>query len=202
MKASDDKLLDIGTCVGQDLRKLAYDGVNPANLYGTDLISGYEEAGFRLFNDRDRFKNHFFAADILSNDEDSHLIRRRGEWNILTASLFLHVFNLPSAKVACRRMLDLAAGPGSWIVGVQTASIEPGELKIGPPFVKEGETRTTYRHSKETFAQMWKEVAMDAGKKIEIWAEYDEESLEGVAAERYFSGTHVRDMWFWIVVLD
>ena len=201
MKSSEDQLLDIGTCFGQDLRKLAYDGVNPANLNGTDLIAGFEEAGFRLFNDRDRFANHFFASDILSDDKESPLVKREGKWNVLTAFLFLHVFSLSDCKIACARMLRLTAGPGSWIMGVLLASTEPGEGETGPPFAKEGETRKYHRHSRETFVEMWEDAAKNSGKKIDIWAEYAVEAMANPGSS-FLNGPDARKLWFFIEILE
>ncbi|KAI0399773.1 hypothetical protein F4802DRAFT_610610 [Xylaria palmicola] len=59
------RLLDVGCCVGQVLRKLAFDGVDSARLFGTDAEPRFLELGYDLFRDRGRFKGGFVAGDIL-----------------------------------------------------------------------------------------------------------------------------------------
>jgi hypothetical protein len=49
--SSPTKFLDLGTCLGQDARKLIHDGIHPSSVYGSDLFPAYENAGFSLFKD-------------------------------------------------------------------------------------------------------------------------------------------------------
>jgi len=43
---------DLACGLGKELRKLAYDGVDPKKLYGVDLSQGLIDAGFDLFMNR------------------------------------------------------------------------------------------------------------------------------------------------------
>jgi hypothetical protein len=51
--SSSSKLLDTGTCFGQEIRCFLADGVLPSQLYATDVTSTYWEAGKRLYLDND-----------------------------------------------------------------------------------------------------------------------------------------------------
>ncbi|KAI4155585.1 MAG: hypothetical protein LQ340_000899 [Diploschistes diacapsis] len=79
--SSPRRLLDIGTCLGQGLRHLVFTGGVPAaQLFGTDILPAFEEAGCALFDDVNTFKGHFIAADFLSGDPQSPLMKTQGEW--------------------------------------------------------------------------------------------------------------------------
>ncbi|KAI0201663.1 hypothetical protein F4808DRAFT_459787 [Astrocystis sublimbata] len=72
-QAEDEtRLLDVGCCVGQVLRKLAFDGVDSSRLYGTDLEPRFLDIGYDLFRDKGKFKGKFIVGDILhgSGDDD------------------------------------------------------------------------------------------------------------------------------------
>lgn len=70
--ASDDyrqeSLLDLGCCMRQDLRKLAFDGVPVTSLHGADLRPDLMAVGFDLFRGRNRWSqlpDAFFELDVL-----------------------------------------------------------------------------------------------------------------------------------------
>ncbi len=194
------KLLDVGTCVGQDLRRLLVDGAPLASLYGTDIFAAYERVGHALFNDAATFTGRFIAGDLFDDAPDSALAQTRGTWDIVSATMFLHVFDRADQQRACVRLLGLlAAAPGSMLVGAQTATVRPGEHVLRPPFVKEGEHKTIFRHSRETFRQMWDEVARETGAALKVWAEYEPRQPEQTAGQQegnFFTGDDQRRLFF------
>lgn len=46
--------LDLGTCLGQDVRKLIFDGAPVDSVYGTDLLAEFVEIGYDLFRDEEK----------------------------------------------------------------------------------------------------------------------------------------------------
>jgi len=60
----DLRVMDIGTCIGQDLRKMIVDGVRKENVLGVDLQAGFFDVGFGLFEDQESMQNHFAQADV------------------------------------------------------------------------------------------------------------------------------------------
>ncbi|EXJ87858.1 hypothetical protein A1O1_04785 [Capronia coronata CBS 617.96] len=103
--------LDLGCCLGQDLRKLIYDGADIRRLYGADLTPAFVEIGYALFRDEDRFPRaqHFITpADVFDFSEDSELSRRcDGRVGILHCCAVFHLFGLELQKVVARRCLKL-----------------------------------------------------------------------------------------------
>ncbi|KAI9785579.1 MAG: hypothetical protein M1816_000390 [Peltula sp. TS41687] len=198
--SSSDKILDLGTCLGQDLRKLLYDGAPLESLYGSDIFPAYEEIGQALFKDEATFNDRFIVGDILDESRESALARTEGSWDVINIIMFLHVFSWTDQLKASKRILDLlTVKPGSMIVGAQAATINPGELAVRPPFVKEGEHRTVFRQSRETFKRMWEEVGRAKGVELKVWAEYESSESEGPGEGkegRFFTGDDQRRLVF------
>ncbi|KAL8786519.1 MAG: hypothetical protein Q9213_002746 [Squamulea squamosa] len=140
------KFLDLGTCLGQDLRKLVADGAPLDSLWGTNYFEEYEAADHALFRDADRFTDRFIAADLFDQSEASALQKTAGTWDVINIIMFLHVYDWDTQGRACRRILQLLLhAKGSMVIGAQTGSTEAGALRLKPPMVAEGEERTVYR---------------------------------------------------------
>ncbi|UKZ80066.1 hypothetical protein TrVFT333_007831 [Trichoderma virens FT-333] len=88
--SSTDTLLDIGCCVGQVLRKLVHDGIEPTRLFGTDLHSEFISIGTELFDDEGCGLT--FAAGDMLDPEDKALDTLDGKITIIHAANFFHLF--------------------------------------------------------------------------------------------------------------
>jgi len=194
--------LDLGTCLGQDLRKLLFDGAPMESLFGSDIFPAYEAAGHALFNDVSTFTNRFIAGNIFDVSPQNALVRTQGTWDVIVIYMFLHVFDLDDQTRACGRILDLLSlKPGATVIGAQTATIKPGEQKLSPPFVNPGEHKSVYRHSRETFGKMWAGVGKSKGVDLKIWAEYEalQPEVSGTGDQkRFFTGSEQRRLFFTI----
>lgn len=105
--SSNTKFLDLGTCLGQDLRKLVFDGASPQTLYGLDAFPEYEDVGHELFHDADTLQNHFIAADIFDEAVGSKLAMTEGTWDVISIIMFLHIYDWDTQVRACKRILKL-----------------------------------------------------------------------------------------------
>lgn len=206
--APGPRFLDLGTCLGQDVRTLAHDGAPLSSLYGADLIPGFEAAGHALFRDSDRLdSSHFITGNIFSDDDD--LAKTRGTWDIIHISMFLHVFSLADQETACKNILQLLkATPGSTVIGTQTGTLDAGDMVLKPPMCEPGEHKTVFRHSKETMNDMWERAAKAVGISLNVWSDYDadeareraegrkEKGEEWEKRERHFVGDRERKIFF------
>lgn len=193
------KFLDLGTCVGQDIRKLAYDGAPVSTLYGADVLPGFEAAGHSLFQDSDRFdSSHFITGDVFSDIDE--LAKTRWTWDIVHIAMFLHVFSLSDQETACTNILKLLKPTsGSTIMGTQTGTLDSGDFWLNPPLCEPGEHRAVFRQSKETLKATWEKAASAAGAKVSIWTDYDEDDAKRRAEgkeERFFAGDRERRIFF------
>lgn len=216
-------LIDLGTCLGQDLRKLVHDGAAPTQLFGVDIFPAFEAVGHALFRDAETFTNCFASADIFSPSSSSPLVQTRGTWQIITSCMFLHSFDWAGQAAACKAMLQLAAtskskptsnsnsNSKSWILGGLTASTHAREQELKPPFVPEGVKRSVYLQSRESFLRLWDEVkdatATEMGVEFNVWAEYDEgeseskKANEGSAGKLFGGEGEQKLLWFWVEVI-
>ena len=173
------RLLDLGSCLGQDLRKCVFDGAPAANLYASDLFPEYEDLSYELWQDRDRFlKGHFVADDVLAENEKfsrGNLMMKLGpgQTDIIAITMFLHLFDYQNQlKVATRILRLLSHKPGSLILGSQAGVVEAVEQPLKPPFDKTrgGEERTVFRHSPSSFTTLWEEAGIAAGVPLKVSA--------------------------------
>ena len=155
--------------MGQDLRKCVFDGAPADNLYASDLFPEYEDLSYELWRDRDTFPEHHFLPDdvIADNDQfmNGNLMKKLGpgQTDMIVINMFLHLFDYSNQlRVATRILRLLSQRPGSIILGAQAGVVTPVEQPLKPPFdrTEDGQIRTVYRHSPESFTKMWE----DAGK--------------------------------------
>lgn len=197
------KFLDLGCCVGQELRKLAFDGAPPENMYGSDLRAGFLSLGFELFCDESKWSaGTFFAADIFAtgNDTEDALEKVQGKIDIVHIAMFLHLFTWEQQLQACVRITEiLAPKPGCLIVGSQGGSIQPREAPA-----RRNPNRTTYLHDVESFEKLWTEVGVKTGSEWKVkasltkpWGERGNTDKE--PKDRYFNGDDARWLTFTVV---
>jgi SAM-dependent methyltransferase len=159
-----DKYLDIGCCVGQDIRKLVHDGAPSENTYGSDLQKAFLDMGYDLFLDKSSLKTTLIAADIF--DSDSDLNQLDGKIDVIHAALFLHLFDLERCTDAVRRIVKLFKDkPDCLFIGKQLGCVESGPL------------RDKFRHDDKSFVAMWEKIAEETGTKWDIDARLEDEDL-------------------------
>ncbi|MDI1493410.1 MAG: hypothetical protein OHK93_005199 [Ramalina farinacea] len=150
--------LDVGCCLAQDIRKLAFDGAPTTNCIGIDLEPGFFTISEALFRDEGCLSARFFQADIFQSD-DTLLTDIRGSMDVVHASSFFHLFGLPKQRQVARTIAKVVRPqPGSLVLGLQIAAA--GEAETIPVF-SEGEP--TYCHSLVTMQALWDDTVQEAG---------------------------------------
>ena len=172
-------MLDLGACLGQDIRKCIFDGAPATKLYSSDLIPAYEDLAYSLWRDEDILPRGRFLADDILADNDRFTAGKLmtelgpGQIDIISITMFLHLFNWQNQLKAATRILRLLSHkPGSLILGSQAGSTDPGEVPLKPPFTatKNGERCTVYRHNPESFELLWKKAGAAAGVPLRVTA--------------------------------
>lgn len=165
---STDAFLDVGCGLGQVPRKLAADGVDPAKLYGTDILSPYLDLGFELFRDGDRFsKGHFIATDLLSQD-DTSLQGFKGKMTLIHASNFFHLFDWQQQiqmGINLAKLIQTDA-KDAVIFGSQI-----GRLNAGP-MVSPRTGTGRYLHDLSSLGTLWDELGQKSGTSWEVNSEW------------------------------
>lgn len=79
--------------MGQVLRKLAFNSVDPARLYRTDLSPEFLGLGFELFTDREKFGPDSFVAANLLDPIDEGLKKLDSKVTLISAGNFFNLFD-------------------------------------------------------------------------------------------------------------
>ena len=175
--------LDLGCCLGQDMRKLLFDGVDPGRVYGADLRPEFIETGYELFRDEYNFPRteHFIApADVFDFSSESELSRKcDGKVRILHTTAVFHLFNWEEQVKMAQRCLQLMTSKLGRVLicGAQVGNIEAGE---------HGRHRgggSRYRHNAESWKRLWEEVVqMEPSrgkvKSIEVKSDLEERNMD------------------------
>ncbi|KAF8856460.1 hypothetical protein BDZ45DRAFT_715343 [Acephala macrosclerotiorum] len=162
LKKGDQNFLDLGCCFGQELRKLASDGVPSEHLYGTDLRPEFFDLGYKLFRDKDLLKSRFIAADIF--DPKSELHELDGKIDIIYAGSFLHLFDYKGQFNACKAIVKLLSEKkDSLLVGRQV-----GNLTAGERVHRTNKGQSMFRHNAGSFKKMWEDVGKETGTKWSV----------------------------------
>jgi SAM-dependent methyltransferase len=162
---SGDKLLDLGCCFAQDLRKLGHDGAPFSSLYGAELETQYLELGYELFLDRDTFGGTFIVGNVL--DEEAPLKEIDGKMDIVHIGLFLHLFDLDEQQKICERIVRLLKKEkGALVLGTQVGSTQPKDV----PF---GKAKRVFRHDEKSFVAMWEKVGEITDSEFKVTTKMD-----------------------------
>jgi SAM-dependent methyltransferase len=178
LKEGDKTLLDMGCCVGQELRKLVYEGVPSEKLYGVDLHQGFLDVGYHLFRDRETLRSTLLAADIF-DEENAALKQIEGSIDIVHAGSFFHLFDWNQQVCAAKRVVQLLKPQkGSMLVGRQAGDVNAGEKS------RPGKLGSRYRHNAESWKKLWAQVARETGTQWGI-------NVRELRDEEYFRNENV-----------
>ncbi|KAJ4245214.1 hypothetical protein NW762_014084 [Fusarium torreyae] len=164
--SSDEIFLDVACGLGQVLRKLSADGVDPKKLYGTDILPEYLELGFDLFKDRDRFEqNNFITADLIHNDKA--LAQLEGKITVVHASNFFHLFGWEEQILIGENIVKLfeRRHQGVLLFGWQIGRLDAGTMTS----YKTGNTR--YLHNLSSLQTLWDDIGAKTETKWKVDAE-------------------------------
>lgn len=163
-------LLDIGTFLGTDLRRLVFDGAPSDKIYAVDIVSHWD-VGFDLFCDRDKFKAKFVEADLMTlPDGNEELKNLKGRVDVINISAVFHQWDWDTQIEAAKKVVAFSKPPGNdlnsgtLVVGYQIGHLQ-GDATVNP-YTKVKQ----YRHDPTTFAKMWDLVGEQTGTKWETKA--------------------------------
>lgn len=170
LKEKDQRLLDLGCCLGQDIRKLVLDGAPAEHIYGLDLEAGLMDAGYDLFRDRGTLRSTFIAADILDDSSSSspELRGLDGQIDIVFAGSFFHVFDWDAQLRISKRLARLMRKvPGSLVFGHHLGHVAPDTYPLGLG------AGSVYAHDEGSLQRMWTQVGLETESKWRVEAELE-----------------------------
>ncbi|PHH78468.1 hypothetical protein CDD80_6811 [Ophiocordyceps camponoti-rufipedis] len=184
-----EKFLDLGCGFGQELRKLALDGVPTRNLYGCDLNAEFIRLGYEVFLDKGKNQMTFFETDIL--DPESELRCLDGQISFINAQLFFHLFpRSQQIQLAKRLVALLDPTKDSLIVGRHLAHSKVTECNLpGAGYL--------YVHSQDSWKCLWDEVGRLTRTLWDVEIVQEAREVEACIKEAT-AGPEAYWMWFTI----
>ncbi|KAI9812640.1 MAG: hypothetical protein M1827_004629 [Pycnora praestabilis] len=167
--------VDLGCCLGTEMRWLAADGVPTTHMIGVDIMREFWELGFELYQDGDRgegrrMQARFIQGDIFdsSADDNAHpegfeadskkvaegglawseedsLASLNDNVDVLFAGYFFHLFPLSHQLLALTRVVRWSRGPGSVVCGVLIGSRRPKDPPQSSTTQTEAEESNSHR---------------------------------------------------------
>ena len=170
----DYYLLDVGCGLGQDLRKLRYDGAQIQRTYAVEFVQGLINSGFDLFMDSNQSKGNLIAGDALKDDPSQWLETFGVEdgFNIVHVGALFHLFDWNDQLIIARNLTSLTRKRENAVIfGWQFAARNSGLVSLGPD--KEAQI---YGHNEESMKLFWKEVGEATGTKwsLQVRCEWSE----------------------------
>lgn len=172
--------LDIGTCLGQDIRALIAAGAHPSTVAGAELSPTFIELGYELFRDRPEVVR-MVQADVLAPLEGrggggdgggNALAKWKGMLRVVQLGMILHLFSWEESVRAFENAIGLLRDEkGVLIIGQATGNVdgvETGTLSPG------GKDRGTWKHNVQSFERLVRDVEARTGTKWEVKAELDQ----------------------------
>ena len=159
--------LDLGCCLGQDIRRLAHDaGINhpdkhlaPVQLFGAELFADFIAAGYELFGDRETLSARMFQADVLAPDTDADhddpLAGLYGRVDIIYLGSFLHQFDACKQRVIVRKIGRLLRADGRGVVFGRHLGV--AGRGTGGEFELKDAGWSLYRHDEETIRRLFEQ---------------------------------------------
>lgn len=157
-------LIDVGCCMGTELRKIESDGYPGTQLIGCDIRNAFIDLGHKLFQDAGKTPIHFIEADMFSVqlakeaaapvalNKVTKLDELAGQVKHIYASMLFHLFNQEAQRELALKFATLAKRkPGTILFGahqgLETAALIDDRLG-----------RDRWGHSTSSWEALWHSV--------------------------------------------
>ncbi|KAM7199752.1 methyltransferase [Naviculisporaceae sp. PSN 640] len=188
--SEDTTFLDIGCCLGHDIRKLIFDGVSPENIAGVELRKGYINLGFDLFRDRDTPAGKIFhQGDVLDPATCKPWCSLLGRFDIVNLGLIVHVFNWEEQITLFEKAIDcLENGKlGTMIIGCMAGTVDGT--------VENWMGKKVPAHNVDSFKELIQVVEGKTGTRWRVEAEQDSHMSHFEAKYRWVGPKVRRLVW-------
>ena len=173
------KFLDIGCCLGSDIRALLYDGAPACNVFGLDIEAEFINLGYDLFVDEEKLARHHFRIASIFDETitrpDGTLGDLAGNIDIVHCGAFLHLFEWDGQVRAIERIIleILVQKRGCLLLGRQKGCKVPGT------YDHSFREQKSYGHNETSFKAMWKEIGDRTGTEWKVDFTFEGDLIDG-----------------------
>jgi len=162
--------MDIGCCLGQDIRKLIFDGAPISQVTGVELNQGFIDLGYELFRDKDMLNHRMVAANVMESVDsiESPLCPFVGKQSVVQLGMILHLFTWEEQLVVFEHAIQLLKPDetGTLIIGQASGNLDG--IPIG-----EAWSHKAFKHNVESFEKLVREVEEKTGTQWKVAASLD-----------------------------
>ncbi|RAH58865.1 hypothetical protein BO85DRAFT_394180 [Aspergillus piperis CBS 112811] len=179
-------MLDLGCGLGQEIRRLVYDGAPAENIVGLDKDERFIELGFDLFRDMATLDSTFLVDDFFK--PSPKLAQLASQIRVINSGYFLHLWDWGGQVSVAKCMIGyLSLQEGDLITGVQFGREDAGLWKV--PTLD----YAIFLHNPASFASMWHQIGEETGTRWLVWSRSDREGThEKLAAKGFRLRWYVR----------
>lgn len=167
------KYLDIGCCVGQDIRKLVADGAPRQQLLGAELQPEFIDLGYDFFQDRDRLSAKMMQANVLDRSAGSPFDELAGTLDYIHLGMVLHVFERDQQREVLENCIRLLKPKRGVLILGQAVGNADGGVSAGQTQTGGDWTGKIFRHNDVTFRALWEEIGVRTGTRWDCRASVD-----------------------------
>jgi len=209
---SEALLLDIGCCMGTDVRKAVFDGFPGSQIIACDLLPEFIMLGHKLYGDKGASSVHFITGDVFSLprpeavatpiprsttplSDISSLSDLAGRVSFVYAGAFFHLFDEPTQHGLALRLAQLIRRGKPAILFGRHQGLENAGL------IDDNLGRTRYGHSPGSWGRLWISVFKTVfgtdfvPEQVKVNAELKPTDMTG----KTFLGRNVNHMLYWSV---
>ncbi|KAJ6095478.1 hypothetical protein N7486_006224 [Penicillium sp. IBT 16267x] len=152
--------LDLGCGLGQDMRRLVFDGAPSEKLIGLELRQSFVDLGYELFQDRSSLKSHFLFQSFFEDTPEINRIAKTVK--VINSGYFMHMWDCAKQVEIAKRMIHLlSSAKGSIITGVHFGSRSSGKWKSA-------KNKEMFLHNSDTLNELWQQCARDTATSWDV----------------------------------
>ena len=146
------RVVEVGSCMGSDIRQMLLDGVRPENVLGLELEQGFIDLGLdALFCDRPTLAHAFAACNILESQPALlpalQTFLSVGPPSLVYCGSVYHLLGEQDTHTLTRHVYQLLA-PGGVFIGRTVGSGRSQPMPVG------GGNQLGFLHTRESFTAM------------------------------------------------
>jgi len=154
------RVLDIGCCMGTDVRQMLTDKIVDLSkgdtITGVDIASQYFTLGYDLFGgDKEKVEKHFVTCDILSDEGCKKLVKDHGPFNVVYCGSVYHLLLRDQTERLTAAAFQLTSNNSVYFGRTVGSNKEGGETVSRGVSRGGGDAeRPRYLHSQKGFQEM------------------------------------------------
>jgi len=167
-------VLDVGCCMGTDIRKMIFDKLinleRGDTVVGIDIAPEFFQIGFEIFEDEDQVRDKFFPCDLLDSDQMEQFRKARGPFNLIYCGSVFHLLEKEQTVNLAKAIFGLMSSGGIFFG-------RTGGSLTGKPEESEHKERKQkrYLHTEESLKELLESIGF-VNVKIEKNDEPDREN--------------------------